>query len=512
MLGRATARWTLRYVHGTAPGAGEQSLFIVQRAMDTARIASTARELKRRQESAKALVSWLLAATVIIGVSPPAQALMVGTTPSGNPNVSFPDTSMNPASYGSGWTQGDPGWANAVPTINFFNGIYIGDGWVLSAAHTAPYPYNPQNDGIKFEVGGTQYLAIPNQNKLISNPTGVAGLTNPTADLRLVRVETDVNLPSLSIASQPLGVNDEVVFIGSGVVRSGVESHYSVNTSTVPDTWTEVPSGGTYHGYVSNGAGKRWGTNRVENDQTVFGSSENDANITVNVSSRTIANVVRYDQGSGNDFELQAVGGDSGTGVFHKRNGQWELAGVVIANYIFDGQSYKYTGPPPRPPGAPPQDFNTSNTLAIYGNATAFADLSSYADQIEQIRSAPDINLDGVVSGDGTGPASSDDIAAFVAGWGYSNGLGYGTMTSWRQGDITGPFGTRDGKTDVYDFLRMRGKLTSPAAAAALSSFFDGVSVAGSGIPEPSTVMLIVGSAALLVLRGRWPRRPRLAA
>lgn len=462
--------------------------------MATDRILIVLRQASRR--SCTGLVIAITTAILAFAGSPPAQAIMVGTTPGVNP--SFPDTSMNPASYGAGWTQGDPGWANSGHTAFFFNAVYIGDGWVLSADHTGV-------SGVNFVEPGTTYQPIPNQSVRLLNPTGVPGLTSQYADLRMYRVDTDLNLPSLKIASQQLAVNDEMVFVSYGVVRSGVESHYSIDTGTTPDTWTEVPSGGTYAGYVSYGAGKRWGTNRVENDQTVFGASENDANITINVNNGTIANVTLYNQGSGNDFESQAVGGDSGSGVFYKRNGQWELSGIVLANYIFDGQSYMYTGSPPRPPGVPPQDFNTSNTLAVYGNATAFADLSSYASQIEQIRSAPDINLDGVVSGNGTGATTNDDISAFVAGWGYNNGLGYGTMTSWRNGDLSGPAGMRDGKTDVYDFLRMRSKLTSPGAAAALSAFFS--STVGGGVPEPSAVLLAICPAVFFALRHRCPRR-----
>src|SRR6186997_1546548 len=69
-------------------------------------------------------------AIVAVLMLQPAAAIMVGTTP----NLP-PDTSMNPAAYGPGWTQGDPGWSNAGFTASGLNGVYIGDGWILSAAH-----------------------------------------------------------------------------------------------------------------------------------------------------------------------------------------------------------------------------------------------------------------------------------------------------------------------------------------------------------------------------------------
>jgi hypothetical protein len=98
------------------------------------------------------------------------------------------------------------------------------------------------------------------------------------------------------------------------------------------------------------------------------------------------------------------------------------------------------------------------------------------------------LTLDGVAG-------AADDIAAFVAGWRYNNGLGSGTITSWKNGDLT-----HDGKTDVADFLRMRTGL-SAAAGAELGSML-GIPTSG-GIPEPTTLMLTVGPIFLFALQRR---------
>ena len=231
-----------------------------------------------------------------------------------------------------------------------------------------------------------------------------------------------------------------------GVTRNPTELHWNVNSSTNPPTWTSTPSGGAQSGYDSAGSAERRGTNQIADDNTVLG--ESDADLTTIVNNGTIANLTVYNQNSSNPFEAQVVGGDSGSGVWHKQNGQWELAGIVVANYIFNGQSTS--------------TFNAANSLAVYGNATAFADLSSYATQIAAIKAAHvsysimgDVNLDGVLD--------VNDVNAFVASWRYDSGSASGSLTSWKHGDLN-----HDGKTDVNDFFLLRNAMNGviPAGAA----------------------------------------------
>src|SRR3954467_12651484 len=75
-----------------------------------------------------------------------AHALLVGTTPNMVPNTSS-NPLNNPTWAATG--KGDPGWANAGHA-SFANGVYIGDGWVLTAAHVGQQP-------ISFVEGGTVY-------------------------------------------------------------------------------------------------------------------------------------------------------------------------------------------------------------------------------------------------------------------------------------------------------------------------------------------------------------------
>jgi hypothetical protein len=155
------------------------------------------------------------------------------------------------------------------------------------------------------------------------------------------------------------------------------------------------------------------------------------------------------------ETEAQAVANDSGGAVFYKRDGQWELIGII--NGIR----------PPQVPGTNPAQFYDqfpAGSPAIYGSQTFFADLTYYHDAIMNIMEQNadysiigDINLDGAVTGFGTGSWASDDVTAFVAGWGYDNGTGTGTITSWKNGDLN-----RDGKTDADDYSLLANALPLP--------------------------------------------------
>jgi hypothetical protein len=226
---------------------------------------------------------------------------------------------------------------------------------------------------------------------------------------------------------------------------------------------------------------------------------ESDGNLQTVIDGGTIAYITTYDQNANqttDKYEALGVGGDSGSPVFFRRNGVWQLTGIMNAKYNWPGQSPQLDG---------------SNTLAVFGNANAFADLATYNDpngdgntsdsKIEAVKTlhadysvVGDLNLDGAAG-------TAADLAAFVAGWRYNNHRG-GTITSWMHGDVT-----HDGITDVNDFLKFRSGLSAGAGAeltVMMESYLSG------GIPEPSTSMLLISPAILCALRRG--RRSQLAA
>ncbi len=99
-----------------------------------------------------------------------------------------------------------------------------------------------------------------------------------------------------------------------------------------------------------------------------------------------------------------------------------------------------------------------------------------------------DVNLDGVVSGDGAGSPLTDDVAAFVLGW---KTTGHDTATAmFMHGDMN-----LDGLTDLLDWHLLRAN--HPQAEG-----LDLGALLAPQVPEPSSLALIVLSLALCGGRG----------
>lgn len=441
-------------------------------------------------------------AVLIAGWCDHALALVVATN----------DTTVNPASY-SGWTQGDPGWSSV--TNDGANYVYLGNGWVLSAWHV----------GVSNSIFDTgTFSPIAGQNFSVRNPppSMVNGMSlSAYTDLQLIRVSGDPGLPAVSLATQspPTSGNSgsQIMFVGHGPPRIAGETNWSVNTSGQTWTWTVVSSGGNFRGYQTTSPSvKAWGTNRLANPgsatyQNAFKSVLNSTTAVMELtepdnSKRDVITMISsFDQPGQNGAlpqESQGVSGDSGSAVFYKNGSQWQLAGIVNSVLVFNNQSVAW---------------------GVYGDATTFSDISYYNKAYQgsicdimktcgNYSTVGDVNVDGVVSGNGTGPASSDDVTAFVAGWNYTNGATSGDYDSWTHGDLN-----RDGTTNVADFFLLRnalnGQISSGALAALFGSHLPGGASGGSGVvPEPHTAMLAIFAAALAATTRRDRRRAALAS
>ncbi|MGI9457441.1 MAG: hypothetical protein ACR2NU_12830 [Aeoliella sp.] len=104
---------------------------------------------------------------------------------------------------------------------------------------------------------------------------------------------------------------------------------------------------------------------------------------------------------------------------------------------------------------------------------------------------AGDVNLDGQVTGDGSGLAEDDDVTAFVEGWGWEQAQS--DLLSWKQGDLN-----QDGLTNLSDFVILRDSI---GAASGASLNLSALLSSSNAVPEPSSVV-IAGMG--LVSLGAW--------
>jgi hypothetical protein len=224
----------------------------------------------------------------------------------------------------------DPGFANVGRTSNNLSGVYLGGGYVLTADHV----------GVRdISFLGVSYPAIPGTGVQLANPD------SSPADLLVYRIDGGPPLPRPFLASESAKIGDELLLVGFGWTREPNPTEWDAS-------WLEQPPV-VYTGYKRGGAKTlRWGRNVVSSTGQDF-----------TLSGRKVRSLeTSFDPGGAPD-ECQAVTGDSGGAAFLKRDGRWELVGLMWAS----GTT-----------GEPGQPLDT----AVYGNETRIADLPFYRDQI----------------------------------------------------------------------------------------------------------------------------------
>ena len=298
-------------------------------------IATKLRVAKVTRSDEYAAVRRCFFAALIFLLTPAARAVVINTD-DGKGNTNAPVD--------------NPGWAN-VGYINGASGIYLGAGWVLTAAHVGV-------GNITF--AGTSYAPLANSSVTLTNST--IGRTTNTDLLMFQLAATPAGLGSLTLASTAPTLGTGVTMIGAGRDR-GSFVQWNVDTAADPWTWTEVSSGGNFAGYrtLTNSA-MRWGTNTVSGTDFWVNATNGVPDVK---SFATTFNALSLD-----DNEAQAVLGDSGGAVFTKKESAWELSGVMFTVAGFEAQPSAATNP-------------------VFGNATYSADLSYYAPQIMSIIPEP---------------------------------------------------------------------------------------------------------------------------
>jgi len=201
-------------------------------------------------------------------------------------NASYNTTnniSSSISSWNTGWGSGGDGW-NYVGKVSDASGVYLGNNWVLTAAHV--------NNPTSFTLNGNVY-----------NTTGLTytdftnSLTGTTkADLHLFQIYntsitgTNISLSSLTISSYVPILNQPVVMIGYG---------------------------------GSNGQGSEsWGSMPVY------------ANTQYPISVNGYESIDFITLNSGESY-ASVVNGDSGGGDFMKVGSNWELVGINEAIFSY---------------------------------------------------------------------------------------------------------------------------------------------------------------------------------
>ena len=234
----------------------------------------------------------------------------------------------------------DFGFENVGVTDTGLSGVYLGDGWVLTASHVGARPIT---------LAGVTYQAIANSGVWLTNTSGAP------PDLFVYEINGFPNLPHVALSSATPTVGESISCAGSGWTRQAT-------LTTWNQSWQEAPPP-VYRGYKPGGPGtRRWGTNLVA--ATGSDISIGDPPQTTTRSIETL-----FDEVGGTTHESQAVVGDSGGGCFAKRSGTWELVGVMFAILLFPNQPV---------------------STAVFGDATIAADVAFYRTQIEQLTPPPD--------------------------------------------------------------------------------------------------------------------------
>lgn len=221
----------------------------------------------------------------------------------------------------------DPGFDN-VGVVDGLSGVYVGNGWVLTANHVGEKP---------IQLQGVIYDPVPGSRVRFQNPD------LSFADLMVFKLlGPNPPLPALAITDSPPALNTLITIIGNGRNRG---------TDT---TWMGI-DGWNW----GTGTTLRWGTNKISQLNTiVFGTQ----------SFWIVFDDLNPGQAAGQD-EADLVTGDSGGAAFTGSGASAELIGILFARAPFENQP-----------------ANTS----LFGNGGIIANLFAYRSAILAVIDQPD--------------------------------------------------------------------------------------------------------------------------
>jgi hypothetical protein len=271
-------------------------------------------------------LSWLAIGTLAWASLQSARAIVVNT------GADQTSDTVNASSWSTGWSgTGVDGWdyVGSLGSAGTGGGVYLGDGWVITAAHVGTGSGIYTLDGISYNV-------------VTSSAQSIGG-----SDLTMFQISpASGSLPALA----PLTLSSSTPAAGTQIVMIGYGAGAATPTSDPNHTWGLTVNGAT-------AGAETWGVS------TVTSTSD----MTVNLDSwssqdfLTTLDLNPHDPGS----SAIVQGGDSGGGVFvyNTLTHSWELAGILEVLYTYNDQTADL----------------------VNGDETSMIDLSQYAGEIDAI-------------------------------------------------------------------------------------------------------------------------------
>ena len=241
-----------------------------------------------------------------------------------------PANTSAPAGYEDAWARVGQGPGT---------GVYLGNGYVLSARHVST--------GTSYSFDGTSYDVIPNTTVTLLNSD------NSEADLRLFRIAVPqgtglFGLDVLPVLQNSVATNSnntqQGILIGTGVGQTNLQPE-QLPLGDFDDTDRVGPGG---YGYEWDG---------LESREKRWAPAEIGAPTTVTVLGRESVAFESTFKFNGNTVDGIAADRDSGAPLFYNDNGTVVLAGIVNSVTLLD--------------------FSKAN------NTTYLSDLAEYKDQLQ---------------------------------------------------------------------------------------------------------------------------------
>ena len=158
-----------------------------------------------------------------------------------------------------------PDW-DYVSRLGNASAVYLGDRWMVSAAHVSLGTVL-FNDGRMFQI-------VPGSDVQLVNPASLGSTVGGTGtDLQMFQLTTDPGMALLPIATTSPATSQYVTMIGAGLDRSTTISGWSISSTT--GNWTQMPlPESEVQGYqLLSTSHMAWGLNRVASGETVISNS-----------------------------------------------------------------------------------------------------------------------------------------------------------------------------------------------------------------------------------------------